>query len=148
MSAARAAIIALALIVSGCATKASGPPDIAVDRTVCSHCGMLVSEPAYAAAFQPHDSEPRVFDDIGCLLDAMRREPVAPVHVWFQDADGGGWLTAGNAVFVASSRIRTPMSGGLLAYSSVAAAEKAAALHEGTVVLSFEALMKRKGVAR
>ncbi len=148
MSAANVAIIALALIMSGCAAKASGPPDIAVDRTVCSHCGMLVSEPIYAAAFQAHDSDPRVFDDIGCLLDAARREPVSPVHIWFQDAASSGWLTAGNAVFVASSRIRTPMGGGVLAYASVAAAEKAAALHQGTVVLSFEELMKRKGVAR
>ena len=143
-----AIVLVFALAAAACGAKASGPPEILVDRTVCSHCGMLISEPIYAAAFQLHEREARVFDDIGCLLDAVRREPAAPAHVWFQDAAGGGWLTASHAVFVSSSRIRTPMGGGLLAYKSVAAAESAAALHEGTVVLSFEELMKRKGVAR
>ena len=143
-----ATVIVFALVAAACGAKASGPPEIVVDRTVCSHCGMLISEPIYAAGFQLHESEPRVFDDIGCLLDAVRREPASLVRVWFQDAAGSGWLTAGNAVFVASPRIRTPMGGGVLAYTTVSAADKAASLHEGTVLLSFEELMKRKGVAR
>jgi copper chaperone NosL len=136
-------ITVFALLSAACSAKASGPPEIAVDRTVCSHCGMLVSEPAYAAAFQATGGEPRIFDDIGCMLDALRRETTSPPSVWLQDADGGGWLMAHETVFVVSPQVRTPMAGGMLAYASLAAAERAATAHGGEVVRSFHELMTR-----
>ena len=148
MSTRNAVIVAVALLGAACGATASGAPDIVVDRTACSHCGMLISEPVFAAAFQTRDSDPRVFDDIGCMLDAVRRETAAPVNVWVQDAGGGGWLDAREAVFVASPQLRTPMNGGVLAYASAAAAEKSVAAHGGEVVRSFQELMTRKGAAR
>ena len=48
---AEAIVLALAIWMAACATRADGPPEIVVDRTACSHCGMLISEPASAAAF-------------------------------------------------------------------------------------------------
>lgn len=141
-------IMAFALLSAACSAKVSGPPEIVVDRTVCSHCGMLVSELVYAAAYQAHDGEPRVFDDIGCMLEAVRRETASPVNVWLQDAAGGGWLDAHAATVVVSPEVRTPMSGGMLAYASAAAAEKAITARGGEVVRSFEELMTRKGDAR
>ena len=144
----RLVIVAFALWAAACGAKAMGPPEIVVDRTACSHCDMLVSEPIYAAAFQTRGSEPRLFDDIGCLLDALRTETAPPMTVWVQDAAGGGWLDAGDAVFVASPAVRTPMGGGLLAYADATVAEKTAAARGGSVVRSFEALMTRRGDAR
>ena len=145
MSPSRALLVAFALLSASCSARAAGPPEIAVDRTVCSHCGMLISEPMYAAAFQARDSEPRVFDDIGCMLDAVRRETAASVNVWVQDAGGSGWLDADEAVFVASSQLRTPMGGGVLAYADAIAAENAAATHRGEVARSLSDLMTLKG---
>ena len=142
------AIMAFALLSATCSAKVPGPPEIVVDRTACSHCGMLVSEPVYAAAYQAPGVEPRVFDDIGCMLEAVRRETSSPASVWSQDATGGGWLDAHEAVFVASPHVRTPMSGGVLAYADAAAAEQAVAAHGGEVVRSFHELMTRKGEAR
>jgi copper chaperone NosL len=79
-------ILGLAMSVA-CGVGADGPPEIEVDRDACSHCGMLISEPAYAAAYRASGSNPRVFDDIGCLLEAARREPHADaLRFWFQDA--------------------------------------------------------------
>ncbi len=141
-------ILAFALLSAACSAKASGPPEISVDRTACSHCGMLISEPVYAAAYQTAGGEPRVFDDIGCMLDALRRDSASPADVWLQNAVGGGWLTSREAVFVASPQLRTPMNGGVLAYATAAAAEKAAAAHGGEVVRSLQELMTRKGDAR
>jgi hypothetical protein len=109
---------------------------------------MFVSEPAYAAAYRAGSGEPRVFDDIGCMLDAVRRETASPLVVWVQDAAGGGWVNAEAAVFVSSAHIPTPMHGGVLAYADPAAATTAAAQHRGDVVPSFQALMTRKGDAR
>lgn len=142
------AIVAGTLLATACGATATGPPEIVVDRTTCSHCGMLVSEPVYAAAFKVSGDEPRVVDDIGCLLDALRRHAAPPTDVWVQDATGGGWLDPGAATFVASPRIRTPMNGGVLAYADAAAAERAATAHGGAMVRSFEALMAQRGEVR
>ena len=148
MSPAHSVIVAVALLSAACGTTVTGPPDILVDQTACSHCGMLVSEPVYAAAYQAHGQEARVFDDIGCMLDALREETASPIDVWLQDAGGAGWLDADQASVVASPRIRTPMSGGLLAYADAAAAEKVAAAQGGQVMRSLQALMTWKGDAR
>jgi len=141
-------IVAFALLSAACSASAAGPPEIVVDHTSCSHCGMLVSEPGYAAGYQAPGKEPRVFDDIGCMLEAVRRETAAPIAIWVQDAAGAGWLDADEATFVASRNIPTPMSGGLLAYADAAAAEKAATAHRGEVLRSFQELMTLKGEAR
>ena len=148
MSAANLVIVVFALLSAACGARAARGPEILVDRTPCSHCGMLISEPVYAAAYQVHESEPRVFDDIGCMLDALRRETAVPAKVWVQDASSGGWLDANQAVFVTSSHLRTPMSGGMLAYADAMTAERAAAAHRGDVVRSLSDLMTRKGDAK
>lgn len=141
-------IVAVALLSTACSATAAGPPAIVVDRTACGHCGMLISEPIYAAAYHMHGQQARVFDDIGCMLDALRRETAAPLDVWVQDASGTGWINAHEARFVASSAIRTPMRGGILAYADAAAAGAAAAAHRGEVLRSVEALVHWKGEAR
>ena len=141
-------IAAVALLAAACSAKAAGPPEIAIDRTACSHCGMLVSEPIYAASYQAPGQEPRVFDDIGCMLEAVRKETASPLQVWLQDANGGGWLDAAAAMVVASQHVSTPMNGGFLAYADGAAAASAAAAHQGAVVGSLPELMTWKGDAR
>ena len=148
MAAPHLVILAFALLSAACSAQAAGPPEIVVDRTACSHCGMFVSEPIYAAAYQAPGTEPRVFDDIGCMLEALRHETASPIDVWLQDAGGAGWLGADAATFVASAHIRTPMSGGVLAYADAAAAEKAATAHGGHVMRSVAELMAWKGDAR
>jgi len=145
MSLPRAVLVVLALLPLGCGAAAMGPPDIVVDRAVCSHCGMFVSEPVYAAASQVDGEEPRLFDDIGCLLDALGQSPARPAGIWLQDAGGSGWIDRDAAAFVTGSRVRTPMSGGILAYTGVAAAERAATAHGGRVVGSLTELIAQRG---
>jgi len=141
-------IVAFALLAAACSAKAMGAPDIIVDRTVCSHCNMLISELTYAAAYQVDGNDPRVFDDIGCMLDGLRGEGASPINVWVQNAAGGGWLDAGDAIFVASPNVRTPMGGGILAYADANEAAKAATAHRGSVLKTFEDLMTLRGDAR
>ena len=147
MSTPKLVIVAFALLAASCSARAAGHPEIVVDQTVCSHCGMLVSEPAYAAAYHAAGKDARVFDEIGCLLDAIRHEAASPITVWVQDAAGGGWLDAKAATFVSSPDIRTPMNGGVLAYADASAAADAAAAHRGKVIASFAELMARQGDA-
>ena len=144
----RLLLVAVTLLLTACRATVIGPPQIVVDRTACSHCGMFVSEPAYAAAYQAPGNDPRVFDDIGCLVNAVRQETAAPLTIWLQDAAGSGWIAADDATFVAASRTRTPMNGGILAYAARAAAEKAAAANGGQVMRSWLEVMNRDGEAK
>jgi copper chaperone NosL len=143
------AIVAIAMLtvasLPGCRTHESGPPEIVVDRTACSHCRMLISEPALAAAYRAPHSEARVFDDIGCLLTAARAETTNDLHFWFHDMKTGDWIEGNTAVFVRSAEIHTPMAGGMMAFRSRGDADAAAIHYHGDVLASLEALMAHVG---
>jgi len=136
----RALLGAAMLLAASCRVAAVGPPDIVVDRTPCSHCGMLISEPLYAAAYETAAGEPRVFDDLGCLRNAARTGG-AERRVWVHDAATGAWMDGAEAIFVSSSEIRTPMGGGFLAYRRLEDAERAAAKHKGRIIRSLRELL-------
>ena len=148
----RLTLVALALLSVSCSATRLGPPEIVVDRTACSHCTMLVSEVAYAAAYEAPGAGPRIFDDIGCMLEAMRRDGLhtdaSGLRVWFHDAEDGKWIEDGSPVFVVSSEIRTPMGGGIVAYRDGARAGQVAAKHQGRVIRTVPDLMTMKGEQR
>jgi copper chaperone NosL len=139
----RAALGLAMLLATSCGVAADGPPEIAVDRTACSHCGMLISEPLYAAAYQAAGGETRVFDDLGCLRNAARTEHGA-LRVWVHDAASGAWIDGAEAIFVSSSAIRTPMGGGMLAYRHPEDADRAAVKHKAQVIRSLSTLLDTK----
>ena len=130
-----------------CSSGQNLPPQITVDRTPCSHCGMLISEPMDAAAYKAPRVEGRVFDDIGCLLASAKREAGrGELRFWFHDAATGDWMSGAEATFVKSDRFRTPMSGGLVAYRSIAVSQRAAAEHAGRVVGGLKNLLTENGL--
>lgn len=142
----RRALAALALLLSAglaCSARVDGPPHLEEDRTACSHCGMLVSERMFAAGYRMPGGEARVFDDIGCLLEAVRAEPgAAALEFWFHDAVSREWMEGRRAVFVRSPTLNTPMAGGMVAYADADAARAAAAANGGRVIASLDALLK------
>ena len=143
-------LIALSVtLLAACGSKQPGPPAIVVDRTACSHCRMFVSEPTYAAAYRVEAAEPRVFDDIACLVASLRGEALhagsSGLRVWFQDGNGGGWIESGAPVLVRSAIFRTPMGGGVVAYRDAAAAARAVSTFQGQVVGTLSDLMNREG---
>jgi copper chaperone NosL len=144
MNIGRAVLGAAMLAASGCAVKAEGPPAIDLDRSACSRCGMLISEPVYAAAYKAPGADARVFDDIGCLRSAARGE-AGTLRFWFHDAGDRGWIDGAGATFVASPEIRSPMGGGLLAFRNPAAAERSAAIYHGRVLRSISDLVAKEG---
>jgi nitrous oxide reductase accessory protein NosL len=136
-------VMAAALLTAACGVRAEGPPEIVVDRTPCSRCGMLISETLYAAAYQAPGADARVFDDLGCLRDAARGEQ-GVLRIWVHDAVDGRWMNGFEAILVASPSIRTPMGGGLLAYRTAAAAESAAGRHNGRVIRSIDDILRKE----
>jgi copper chaperone NosL len=109
------------LFVSSCGPASSLPPPIALDETACDHCGMLVSDLNFAAAYRTEDGEGRVFDDVGCMLEEL---PASGARTWVKDFDSSEWLDAEAAFFVRSPSISTPMGSGIVAFAAIEAARE------------------------
>ena len=113
----RLILLGAILLTAGCSAKADGPPAIQVDRTACAHCTMLVSDERFAAAYERPSGEARVFDDIGCMQEAMKAETApASLRVWYHDVETGEWIRGEEAELVKTDRFKTPMGGGIVAY--------------------------------
>lgn len=122
MLAGLAKLVAVAsLSLSACGSAASGPPPITLDETACAHCGMLVSDLAFASAYRTERGDALVFDDLACLLQEL---PSEEARVWVKDYETSEWLDAEAAFFVRSESIETPMGGGIVAFSTREAAER------------------------
>lgn len=139
-----AALVTMTVAASlACGVNADGPPAIEVDRTPCAYCGMLVSEPLFAAAYKAPGADARIFDDIACLVESATREANASaLRFWFHDAATGHWIAGADASFVRSDRLRTPMAGGLVAYRGLTAAQRGAVEHHGHVIRTFSDVMR------
>ena len=88
-----------------------GPVPVPWDHAVCSECGMLVSEPAFAAQLHTRDGQVHFFDDPGCLLRYETQE-APPVHArWFHHQREARWLPGEAVSFGEVSP--TPMGWGL-----------------------------------
>ena len=146
MSTRLAAILGLTLSTAvACRSAAERPPRIEIDRTACAHCGMLISEPMFAAGYRAPHGDARVFDDIACMLDEVEREQDKHrLRFWFHDAASSEWIDGDAATFVESASLKTPMGGGFVAYRDGAAATSAAHARQGRVIRSVTDLLRAR----
>lgn len=133
------------ILLAACAapTGEPQPPEIHYSEDICDACGMLISEPRFAAATVEADGAARKFDDIGDLLGFYADRPGVKVRAYFvHDYLSEKWLRAETAFFIVSPRIQTPMAHGIAAYADRAEAE-AAAQQYGVPVMTFDELRQR-----
>jgi copper chaperone NosL len=137
---ARRALIA-ALLTPLVLFTACGEPEpqpVHVGAEECAHCRMLISERRWAAQLLTTRGRAINFDSIECLAAWVRTAgtDAADVHsLWVTDAlEGDGWVNVDDAAFLRSPSLRTPMGGGLAAYSSAARAREQQAQLGGAVL--------------
>ncbi|HXE71320.1 MAG TPA: nitrous oxide reductase accessory protein NosL [Candidatus Nitrosotenuis sp.] len=139
------ALAALVLLfLGGCASapRDAGPPELRLGHDVCARCGMAIDEARFAAALVGQE-EPRLFDDIGCLLESLREQPPpSPTRLWVHDFASGEWVEAGAAYYVLGVRVATPMGYALVAFAHREGA-LALALEKGGKVCNFEEVSAR-----
>jgi len=139
------AVMLLALTLSACAPGGvePQPPAIAYGQDVCDLCGMIISEPKYAAAMLLENGESRKFDDIGNMFMYHDQHPEFGVRAWFvHDYQTETWIRGEPALYVQSPAIKSPMGHGIAALTERAAAEALAA-SLGVDVLTFDALLAK-----
>ena len=110
------------------------PPEIYYGQDTCDRCGMLISDPRFAAALLTVEGESRKYDDIGCLLDDYTHSGIKAAGIYVHDYNTGAWLDAKAPNFLQID-MHTPMASGLVAFGDRAAAE---AFAPGAAVMSFE----------
>ncbi len=97
------------VLLLACASDPNAFPVVHFDHEACDGCGMLVGDPAHAAAVVTRDGETLAFDDPACLFRYVMDRGPAVAHMWF--ADGETWYTEAQVAFVADAV--TPMGSGL-----------------------------------
>jgi len=104
-------IVALALQASRNAPRGPVEPDW--DRSVCTRCRMLISDPRFASQLRTPEGDRLHFDDPGCLLTWVG-EPRPDLHeMWFHDHRSDSWIARADVVFVPVEAAETPMGYGL-----------------------------------
>jgi copper chaperone NosL len=105
--------VTLALTLFACGTPLDQPEPMVFDHVACDHCGMLVSDPRFAAQLVTREGDRYQFDDPACVFQHIVDHGGSLGHVWFHDSAGEGWLDHRQVGFVPASG--APMDGGLAA---------------------------------
>lgn len=139
-------IVAVLLLLAavGCDRTSPTPPTaIAYGADVCAECQETIRDHRFAAQYTLPGEIVRKFDDPGCLVRALREEPVIPKAVHFQDFHTDRWLPAKDAWFAPAPKGETPRGYGWAAYGSFGDAQDAVTTGGSGQILPFDQLKER-----
>ena len=112
-----AAFVLLLLLIIACkgGNKEQLPVDFVWDRVACEECKMALSDPHYSAQVIDPNGRAYYFDDIGCAILWLRRQPWEDkARTWVNDLKTTEWIEAKKANWI-SGDPRTPMGYGFAA---------------------------------
>ncbi|RMF59332.1 MAG: hypothetical protein D6748_06635 [Calditrichaeota bacterium] len=100
-----------------CQTGTPGvePPKIRYGEDACDECRMIINEARFAGAYFTTDKKWYLFDDVGCMLNHLKKYSPQVEHYWVADYNNETWLDANKAVFVLKRDVITPMGFGIIA---------------------------------
>lgn len=130
------ATVGLAACIQGEAVAT--PPEIHYGEDMCASCGMVISDPRFAAGLaweiEPGRYESLPFDDIGDLVGYLRDHTEKTiVDSWVHDYTTEEWIDAATAWYVLSPEIHSPMMHGVAAFATAGAAQAMAPSVQGEV---------------
>ena len=128
-------------VFANCQKRTVEPVAIAPED-MCSYCKMALSEKQYAAELIDGEGQPFKFDDIGCMLNFVKKRSVnvSASSFFVMDFDEREWIKADDAYYVRSSDLTTPMNGGIIAFKDRSPAQQAADKYHGKM-LRFKELL-------
>ncbi|MDM8556850.1 hypothetical protein QUF75_19155 [Desulfococcaceae bacterium HSG7] len=91
------------------------PVDFVWDRVACEECKMALSDPHYSAQVIDPDGKAYYFDDIGCAILWLQRQPFKnKARIWVNDVKTTEWIEAKKARWIYGDP-KTPMGYGFAA---------------------------------
>ncbi|HLK09766.1 MAG TPA: nitrous oxide reductase accessory protein NosL [Candidatus Binatia bacterium] len=137
--------LAVAALVAGVVflwpTSRTDPEPIRYGRDACAYCRMLISQPGFAGEMRDHAGTLTKYDDVGCLLAAIRRAHDEIPAAWVEDHASGELVPLLAASFVRAPAAATPMGHGVVAFRDSAAGQAFARASGGEPV-TLEALLR------
>jgi len=112
-----AAFVYLFLLIIACnkGNKEQLPVDFVWDRVACEECKMALSDPHYSAQVIDPNGRAYFFDDIGCAILWLRRQPWKDkARTWVNDVKTTKWIEAKKANWIYGDP-HTPMGYGFAA---------------------------------
>jgi copper chaperone NosL len=114
-------IATLLLLLLAAASCTRGPEQIHYGSEECAYCRMIISEPQYGSQLVTKHGLVYKFDSIECLAAYEMSGEVQAGHVhslWVPDFPAGPeWIPAGDAHYLHSESLRSPMGLSLSAFS-------------------------------
>lgn len=130
-----------AALLAGCPDSGHGPAPLDTKHEQCAFCRMGVSDRRFAAQLTAPGSEPKFFDDAGCLRDWLKEpKEKAPWTAWVSDHRTKEFVPAATAVFAKSPTVQTPMSSGILAWADAASRDQDPAAAGGAPLAAADVL--------
>ncbi|BCB04205.1 nitrous oxide reductase accessory protein NosL [Bacillus sp. KH172YL63] len=112
------------IIGAGCGKKDMSPRDINPEVDTCIVCNMSIVHEDYAAQAVLANGDKLIFDDIGCLVQyAIEQQEDAVGASYVKEYETDKWIDSNTAYFVYDQEFWTPMSYGVLAFSTKNGAE-------------------------
>ena len=139
-----AILVVIAGVVFWSPEARRGPESISYGQDQCGYCRMILSQPGFAGEIRDRRGLLRKFDDVGCLILALRSEPRESPEAWVEDHASHELVPLLTATLVyGGAQIETPMRRGVVAFASASAAESFAR-DSGASVTALETLLRDK----
>lgn len=111
-----------AACIAGCGgADPDRPPEVIIGDSVCAECNMIISDERWATATVvdgPRGPTPLLFDDFNCQVNhEARHTDLSILTRWSHSHASSAWIRTGDAVFLVSPGLRSPMGSGVAAYA-------------------------------
>lgn len=129
-----AALLGFCLSVA-CAASDEGrtPREIATGVDVCGYCHMAVDDVERAAQWVPESGRVITFDEPGCLIAWLQRNPGVKGRAYVADGDSGEFVAAEGATYLAGAT-RTGMGFDIIAFAEQGRAAERLGTGEGEIL--------------
>lgn len=128
------AVIGLLLLATACSQE---PAEVHYGSDECAHCKMMITDEQFAAQIVTDKGKAYKFDAIECMAVYDRQnksEHDGAVRYVSDYNNPGSWLRVGEAQFVKSKVVNSPMGESLLAFPSENQAQEHVAERPGTLL--------------
>ncbi len=119
----------LLAVLSACSGEQTYEPvDINPDVDICEVCNMSIASERHATELFSTEGDVFKFDDLGCMIQYIEKdERISQDEIgkqYVRDLDSGDWVEIETAHFVYDQEIWTPMSYGVVSFSTEEQAEQ------------------------